>query len=715
MDNVGAGAGGGIHPGAPIIWPTIKPITTVTTETTETTESTSSSSSSSSSSSATSTTSVATSSNAIMRSLSAQDLSAQLVTMGMVDSTENQQLAMKMLEHGLELSPENFEQFFNAVQSKGNSQSVQQAAFTALAKGLATNQSAINALDQFFSGQMSAAQQIENLSQQLQNVAKSLDQSPNLLSQSLNSSLSSLVTEFDSRLKQMSNKDNLLSKENIALSTSQKNSLSKLTSELSAVQQSSLNSALSKNAPLSQSQQEALQQILSGSIGMTEEQTKALQDLLLSKNIIPANMKDSISHLLQKDSTLMPAQKEALSSLFSSSPQLTSEQRQLLSQFQESDSLSPQQKMLLGDVMSGNFSSANLSALDDLISKSSLKMDQKISLNSVLHSLSTPKINVNFSSAINSLSDMSQENIEVLSQLLSSQVALTSEQKNSLLSLFSGLGLLNGDHINNISQLLAGKEFPLSQQNILKMLLEQPKLLTSSDLSVLQEILDSNRLTSEQMFSLQQLLMQLQNKPMEMPISWAQDFNALQSLIKGIYKQLSNQTLDENGKQLLESLKSLEKVLMEHISNISAQGILSKLSKYNDPSLPDKYYYWLIPNPFTNQKKDIEILVKRDSTKEGAPVNPQKTQIILKTETESMGEVAVIVEISDKDVWYLFNTDNDDARQYIAANSAMLRDQMKVLDYNVQGFQTQIKRVNINKILSPTLDLDRLKRISAEA
>jgi len=123
----------------------------------------------------------------------------------------------------------------------------------------------------------------------------------------------------------------------------------------------------------------------------------------------------------------------------------------------------------------------------------------------------------------------------------------------------------------------------------------------------------------------------------------------------------------------------------------------------------------MIPNPFSDQKRDIEILVKRDPTKKDAPVNPEKTQIILKTDTDTMGEVAVIVRYQEKIIWYLFNTDNEDARKYIAANGAMLRDQMKVLDFNVQGLQSQIKKINISKILSPTLDLDGLRRVIAEA
>ncbi|MEI7942959.1 MAG: hypothetical protein WCH76_07350, partial [Candidatus Riflemargulisbacteria bacterium] len=655
------------------------------------------------------------SSSAVMRNLSAQDLSSQLATMGMADSADNQQLAMKMLEYGLELSPENFEQLFGALQSKGNNQSAQQAAFTALAKGVAGSQSAVNALDQFFSGQMSAAQQVENLTQQLSSVAKGLAQAPNALSPALNASLSSLLTEFDTRIKQMNNKDNLLSKENIALSPSQKDQLSKLLNDVSGTQQSALNSALAKNAPLSKSQQETLQQMLSGSVGMTEEQTKAMQDLLLSKNVLPANMKTSIAQMLQKDSSLDTPNREAATQLFSSAPKLNVEQRQSLLQVMDSGSISQEQKMLLGDILNSNYSNNNLKALDKMVAEAPLKMDQKLALNNVLHSLASPKTDISISNASNMLPNMTEESMNLMSQLVSANGGLPPEQLNSLMSVLSSLGLMNGAHVNSLEGLISGGGLPASQSDVLKMLLQQPGLLTSSDISILQGILDDGQLTQEQLFSLQQMLMQLQNKPMQMPMNMAQDLNALQSFIKGIYKQLSNQQLDEGGKNLVASLKSLEKSLMESISNMTAQGILSKMSKYNDPSLPDKYFYWMIPNPFTDKKNDIEILVKRDTTKDGSPVNPQRTQIILKTETESMGAVAVIVEISDKDIWYLFNTDNDDARQYIAANSAMLRDQMKVLDYNVQGFQTQIKKVNINKILSPTLDLDRLRRINAEA
>ena len=193
-----------------------------------------------------------------------------------------------------------------------------------------------------------------------------------------------------------------------------------------------------------------------------------------------------------------------------------------------------------------------------------------------------------------------------------------------------------------------------------------------------------------------------------------QDLTAFKSLIAGIRQQIDKTGNPEEKQKLLATLKALEAQMSEVVDNIVGQSILSKLSKNYDPKLPDKYFYWMIPNPFSERAKNIEILVKRDPTKKKAPVNPDKTQIILKVETESMGDIAVIVEITGKDVWYLFNTPNEDARRYIAANSAMLRSQMANLEFKVKGFQSQVKKIEINKILSPTLDLDHMKRVRTE-
>jgi hypothetical protein len=714
MDNVGAGSGGGIHPGAPFIWPTIKPTTTESTSSTQSTQSTSNNTPVNTSSSSATATSILSQSS-VTRSLSTHDLALQLLQIGVADSKENHQLAVKMLEHGLELSKENFDQLFGALQNKGNSPSSQQAAFTALAKGLANNPSAVNALEQFFSGTMSAAQQSENLSQQLESLARNLAQTPNLLNQGLTANLSSLLTEFDSRLKQMSNKDKYLNQNNVALSSSDKETLNKLLNNLPQDQKEALNTLLTKNAPLSTKQEQSLQQILKGSVSLEDLQKELVEDLLLSKKVLPEHMKQSLSNLIEKNPSVPRNQQEALNKLFSSSPSLNNEQREFLSIIQNSSSLSPQQKILVGDLLQGNYSQENLIALEEMTSTISVNIDQKIALNTILHSLASPKLNFSFNGAKNALPNLPENALQDIAELLAVSSNLGATEKKALASVLSELGLMDSNHKQVLSNFSQENNLSIEQKISLETLLNSPDLLKTADLSALTDLMDSGLLDAEQLFSLKQLMMQMQNQPTQMPINWVQDFSAMQSLIKGIYKQLSNQQLDEKGEQLLESLKQLDSSLTKMIANMTVQGVLSKASMYNDPSLPDKYYYWMIPNPFSEQQKDIEILVKRDSTKDGSPINPNKTQIILKTETDTMGDIAVVMDINEKELSYIFNADNESTRQYIAANSAILRSQMKVLDYDVKSFQSQIKKVNINKILSPTIDLDKLRRISAEA
>jgi len=500
MDVVNAGSGGGIHKGAPIIWPTIKP--TTTTETTETTQSTSTSSSSSSSSAssssataasqslqqAASTTSAATPST-VARSLSTQDMSAQLMSINLADTPDNLNLAAKMLEHGLELSADNFNQLFSALKSDGANQNMQSAAFAALAKGMASNPSVVKALESFFSGNNNMSSQLQQLQESMASTSQALSASQSSLNAGIVSNLTALLTEFDQSIKKMQDKNSVVSSQSFSKE------------ELAVLQK-----ALSTGQAPTGKEQEVLRNLLSRGGALSKEEQSMLQ-ALLSKE--------------------------------------------------------------------GGLEEQELQSIQSLIKKGS-----------------------------------------------------------------DGLNLSKG---------------------------------------------------------------------------MLQDLNALKSFLKGIQQQLQSAQNPVERERLLAVLKNLESKINEVMNNMSSQAILSTMSKHSDNSLPDKFFYWMIPNPFSEEEKNIEILIKRDTNKKGAPVNPDKTQIILKIETEELGEVAVIVEISGKDIWYLFNTEGDDSRKYIAANSAMLREQMSVLDYNVQGFNTQIKKIEINKLLSPTLDLDDMKRVSAEA
>ncbi len=498
MDSVNPGSGGGIHPGAPIIWPTIKPTPqspeSVSDSQSQSQSRTSSSAASSASTAASQALSQASSAAAasasaqVSRALSKQDISTQLMSINMADTPENQAMASKMLEYGLELSPENFSQLYQALQTKSSNPTSQTAAFTALAKGVAANPAAMRALEQTFSGANNLSAQLQQLQQGMAQTQAALN-GQSSLNPALANRVSTMLGGFDTRIKKMQNQEVT---PRVALPS---------TAEASLLQ----NAMNAKFAQMTPGQQAAMTHILSGQSTLSEA---------------------DMAHL---------------------------------------------QSFLNGGVLS----EAEMTALNQIVARGQLP------------------------------------------QMAESRLLL-------------------------------------------------------------------------------------------------QDLTAFKSLIAGIRQQIEKTGNPEEKQRLIATLKALESQMSDVIDNVVGQSILSKLSKNYDPKLPDKYFYWMIPNPFSERSKNIEILVKRDPTKKKAPVNPDKTQIILKVETESMGDIAVIVEITGKDVWYLFNTPNEDARRYIAANSAMLRSQMSNLEFQVKGFQSQVKKIEINKILSPTLDLDHMKRVRTE-
>ncbi|MDD5457719.1 MAG: hypothetical protein PHV30_11910 [Candidatus Margulisbacteria bacterium] len=514
MDTVGAGSGGGIHPGAPIIWPHIKPQTQVTQQdqqqqeqqqtqqvqqntpqsSTQTSQSTTATQSQVlqqvASTTVSSQTSASTPVSSATRALSTQDISMQLMSIGLADTPENQQLASKMLEYGMELSDENFQQLFKALQNKGANANTQNAALAAMSKGLAGNPAAVKALEQFFSGNINYAQQLQNLQQNISLVNQSLSSFASGTNTALVNNLTALLGEFDKNIKKIQNKD------------SEKNTV-----------------------VLSKKETSTLQGMMSKGANLPPDQLKMLQNVLARGTVNNAEEFDILQNLL---------------------------------------------------AFSQGLSGEDAEIMQNLLSQSG-------------------SLNLNFS-------------------------------KNFLM-----------------------------------------------------------------------------------------DLNALKALIAGLQQKLQFVQDPAERAKLMELLKNLESSITPVMENISAQGILSKLSKYYDPKLPDRYFYWIIPSPFAEMAKNIEILIKRDMSKKEAPVNPERTQVIIKMETEQFGDVAVIVEISGKDLWYLFHTESEDGRKYIAANSAMLRDQMATFDYTVKGISSQVKKIQINKILNPTIDLEDLRRIRTEA
>jgi hypothetical protein len=193
-----------------------------------------------------------------------------------------------------------------------------------------------------------------------------------------------------------------------------------------------------------------------------------------------------------------------------------------------------------------------------------------------------------------------------------------------------------------------------------------------------------------------------------------QDLRLFSDFLGGIPNTLA---ADENP-ALFALFKQQSQLVRSQISkfleSVVSQSIISKES-YSAPLGTDQFAYWQIPNPFSETKKSIDILIKKDPQNKKRKFNPQKTKFIVKFETEDIGELAISVELSEKKVWYVFYTDNPQTKDSILRLSPDLKLKMASLNYEVVGMQLTPKRLDIKKLLLPTINLDKISRVSSEA
>ena len=163
--------------------------------------------------------------------------------------------------------------------------------------------------------------------------------------------------------------------------------------------------------------------------------------------------------------------------------------------------------------------------------------------------------------------------------------------------------------------------------------------------------------------------------------------------------------------------KKLKKAIDNVLSQFVSQSIISKPSEKQPISISENFAYWQIPNILAENPKlsNIEILIKKEPSKNKTTINPSKTKVILKFETPDLGEVAVnVVALEDK-LWYTFNTERESTSKVIASFQNELKDRMESINYDIKGFQTIRKKVDLQKYILPTQKLNDMKRISTEA
>ncbi|RAP39155.1 hypothetical protein DID80_00695 [Candidatus Marinamargulisbacteria bacterium SCGC AAA071-K20] len=193
------------------------------------------------------------------------------------------------------------------------------------------------------------------------------------------------------------------------------------------------------------------------------------------------------------------------------------------------------------------------------------------------------------------------------------------------------------------------------------------------------------------------------------------DMKGMFGFLAGIGKKLERQhPTSQLFQQFRNELQGFRKSISGMINALATQVILSKSSKFHNL---DDFAFFQVPNPLaTDQsKKNINLLIRKNKKGKESKIDPGKTRMVIKFETPELGEVAVVIDVSEKKLWYTFQTKEGKTKKYIMSMQKDLIDRMETLDYNVQGIKTLLKKLDLKSLLLPTLDLDKLSRVQAEA
>lgn len=184
------------------------------------------------------------------------------------------------------------------------------------------------------------------------------------------------------------------------------------------------------------------------------------------------------------------------------------------------------------------------------------------------------------------------------------------------------------------------------------------------------------------------------------------------SFLSGLSHQL--QLADGDPMPLQRHLAKMQGEIKEFVHNLTSQIILSKDSARQHTGMAEKFAYWQIPNPLLQVPRNIDILVRKDPQQKTRKINPAKTRIVIRFETPGLGEIAIVIDILDNKVWYVFHTGSDETKQFINQLSADLRDRMKALNYDTMGVRTVPRKLDLKKLLLPTFNLDNISRVRTE-
>jgi hypothetical protein len=191
-----------------------------------------------------------------------------------------------------------------------------------------------------------------------------------------------------------------------------------------------------------------------------------------------------------------------------------------------------------------------------------------------------------------------------------------------------------------------------------------------------------------------------------------EDVRTMGQFLKGIRHEYKNAGgLDlPGGQDVTNRLDKLTSHLDRLLADFTSQAILSKDDVHTRGDR-DSYMYWTVANPMN--PGNVDLLIKKDPGNRGA-VDPEKTRVIIRLETPSLGEISVLLDIKEKRVTAQFLTEDEDVQQLVLGQNRAFMDALEQAAFQLTGFTAKVEKIDFKQLVLPTLHLDSMVRVSTE-
>ncbi len=192
------------------------------------------------------------------------------------------------------------------------------------------------------------------------------------------------------------------------------------------------------------------------------------------------------------------------------------------------------------------------------------------------------------------------------------------------------------------------------------------------------------------------------------------DLRGLKAILDGLQKGKGLAEVTSEQKEALSAaLTSMVGKLNSMLDSLIAQAILSQPSKNQGTA---SYLYHQVPNSLTVPPQTVEVIIKRDGSS-SRTIDPSNTQIVMSLETPNLGKMAVVMDVKEKKLKILFNTEDEDTRKLIVSQSAELKEKLADKNYITTSFQAKVNKpmCSIKPYLIPLFKIDDLFRVDLMA